>query len=75
MYYESVPQKPMNPSLHAMNVSPKTYESVPGSYESVSENLWIRPPKPMNLSPKSYESVPKSTYYYLIINKLQSLIY
>ena len=29
----------------------------------------------MNVSLKSYESVPKSTYYYLIINKLQSLIY
>jgi len=29
----------MNPSLHAMNVSPKTYESVPGSYESVPEKL------------------------------------
>lgn len=62
------PQKPMNPSLGVMNPSPKSYESVP-------ENLWIRPPKPMNLSPKSYESVPKPTYYYLIINKLQSLIY
>ena len=38
------------------------YESVPQNLWIRPRELWIRPPKAMNTSPETYESVPKKLW-------------